>query len=395
MFEDLTVIDAASYVAGPAAATVMADYGANVIKLEPPTGDGYRGLAARYRTDYNWLLTSRNKRSLALDITSDEGQKLLHRLIEKADVLIVNFNLQQLSKYQLEYDTLKAINPRLVLAQLTGYGNRGPEANRRAFDVAAWWARTGVMDMMKPFGGPPTSGVGGVGDHASAMSMFGAIMMALYRREKTGAGSFVTSSLAANGVWSMGMPLQGAIAGYDVSEMLEAKGPRSPFTLSYQTRDGRYVMLVGANPVREWPLICRALGRTEWLDEPRYADIKGIMAHRDDLRVAFAEAFARLNLDQVVTALDQEDATYSVVEKLKDVITDAQLIENEIIVPTGDSDPDYQWTINSPIGVEGVAKVPIKRAPSIGQHSIEILQEAGFDSAEIDAMQQSGVIRQD
>jgi crotonobetainyl-CoA:carnitine CoA-transferase CaiB-like acyl-CoA transferase len=179
MFEDLTVIDAASYVAGPAAATVMADYGANVIKLEPPQGDGYRGLAARYRTDYNWLLTSRNKRSLALDITSDEGQKMLHRLIEKADVLIVNFNLRQLAKFQLEYDTLKAINPRLVLAQLTGYGNRGPEAGRRAFDVAAWWARTGVMDMMKPFGGPPTNGVGGVGDHASAMSMFGAIMMAL------------------------------------------------------------------------------------------------------------------------------------------------------------------------------------------------------------------------
>jgi crotonobetainyl-CoA:carnitine CoA-transferase CaiB-like acyl-CoA transferase len=369
MFEDLTVIDAASYVAGPAAATVMADYGANVIKLEPLTGDGYRGLAARYRTDYNWLLTSRNKRSLALDITSDDGQKMLHRLIEKADVLIVNFNLRQLAKFQLEYDTLKAINPRLVLAQLTGYGNRGPEADRRAFDVAAWWARTGVMDMMKPFGGPPTNGVGGVGDHASAMSMFGAIMMALYRREKTGEGSFVSSSLAANGVWSMGMPLQGAIAGY--------------------------VMLVGANPMREWPLICRALGKKDWLTDPRYADIKGIMEHRDELRGAFAEAFIQLNLQQAVVALDEADATYSVVEKLKDVITDAQLIENEIIVPTGDPDPDYQWTINSPIGVEGLAKVPIKRAPAIGEHSAEILQEAGFEAAEIEAMLQSGVIRQD
>jgi crotonobetainyl-CoA:carnitine CoA-transferase CaiB-like acyl-CoA transferase len=395
MFEDITVIDAASYVAGPAAATVLADFGANVIKLEPPHGDGYRGLAARYRTDYNWLLTSRNKRSLALDITSEEGQQLLHRLVERCDVLIVNFNRRQLVKYQLEYDTLKAINPRLIVAQLTGYGNRGPDANRRAFDVAAWWARTGIMDMMKPFGGAPTNGVGGVGDHASAMSMFGAIMMALYRREKTGEGSFVSSSLAANGVWSMGMPLQGAIAGYDVSAVLEEKGPLSPFTMSFRTRDGRYVMLVGANPKREWPLICKALGKADWLDDPRFEDMKGVMKNRAELRVAFAEAFAKLNLNEAIAALEEVDATYSVVEKLKDVITDAQLIENEIIVPTGDEDPDYQWTINSPIEVEGLSKVAIKRAPNIGQHSTEILKEAGFDEVEIDGLVQSGVIRRD
>tara|TARA_R110002073_G_scaffold1940_4_gene13577 strand:- start:549 stop:1736 length:1188 start_codon:yes stop_codon:yes gene_type:complete len=395
MFEDITVIDAASYVAGPAAATVLADFGAKVTKLEPPQGDGYRGLAARYRTDYNWLLTSRNKRSLALDITTAEGQHTLHRLIESCDVLIVNFNPRQLAKYQLEYETLKAINPRLILAQLTGYGNRGPDANRRAFDVAAWWARTGIMDMMKPFGGAPTNGVGGVGDHASAMSMFGAIMMALYRREKTGEGSFVSSSLAANGAWSMGMPLQGAIAGYDVAALLDQKGPQSPFTMSYKTRDGRYVMLVGANPKREWPLVCKALGLADWVVDSRFADMKGVMKNRVEFRDAFAAAFLKLNLKEAIAALDEVDATYSVVERLADVITDAQLIENEVIIPTGDDDPDYQWTINSPISVEGMAKVPIKRAPGIGEHSSEVLSEAGFNPAEIDALAQSGVIRRE
>ncbi len=224
MFEDITVIDAASYVAGPAAATVMADYGANVIKLEPPKGDAYRGLAARYRTNYNWLLTSRHKRSLALDIRQTEGQELLHQMLKTADVLVVNFNVTQLEKYQLEYEKLKQINPRLILAQITGYGNRGPEADRRAFDVAAWWARTGIMDMMKTPGELPPLGAGGVGDHATAMTLFGAIMMALYRREKTGHGSFVSTSLAANGVWSMGMHVQGMIAGYDPTDLLKEKG---------------------------------------------------------------------------------------------------------------------------------------------------------------------------
>lgn len=395
MFDDLTVIDVASYVAGPAAATVMADFGARVIKVEPPQGDGYRMLAGRYRSNYNWLLTSRNKRSLALDIAQENGQQVLHKLIETADVLVVNFSLKQLAKYQLDYDTLKAINPRLILAQLTGYGNRGPEADRRAFDVAAWWARTGIMDMMKPPGGAPTNGVGGVGDHASAMSMFGAIMMALYRREKTGEGSFVTSSLAANGAWSMGMPLQGAIAGYDLGEILEEKGYRSPFSYSYKTRDNRYIMLVGANPKREWPLICEALNKQSWLDEPRFADMKGVMKHRDELREAIADTFAQLTLSQAIACLDGVDATYSVVERLKDVISDAQLIENEVIIPTFDQDPDYQWTINSPINVEGEQKVPVQRAPELGQHSAEILAEAGFNAEEIAALQQSGVIRQE
>ena len=394
MFDDLTVIDAASYVAGPAAATVMADFGARVIKIEPPNGDGYRGLAGRYRTNYNWLLTSRNKRSLALDITSEAGQQTLHKLIETADVLVVNFSLNQLTKYRLDFATLQAINPRIILAQLTGYGNRGPEADRRAFDVAAWWARTGIMDMMKPKGGPPTNGVGGVGDHASAMSVFGGIMMALYRREKTGEGSFVTSSLAGNGAWSMGMPLQGAIAGYDLAEILEEKGYRSPFTLAYRTRDMRYIMLVGANPAREWPLICRALNKS-WLDDPRFEDMKGVMRHRDELRESIAEIFAQLTLNEAIARLDECDATYSVVEKLKDVITDAQLIENEVIIPTFDEDPDYQWTINSPIELVGERKVPVRRAPELGQHSTEILAEAGFTEAEISALVQAGVIRQE
>ncbi len=394
MLNDLKVIDVASYVAGPAAATVMGDYGADVIKIEPPDGDGYRRLASRYRTDYNWLLTSRNKRSLALDITEAEARKVLHKLIDEADVLLVNFNSSQLTRYNLRYEDLKVRNPRLIFAQITGYGTRGPEAERRAFDTAAWWARSGILDMMKPYQGAPTNGVGGVGDHASAMTLFGAIMLALYRREKTGKGSYVATSLAANGAWSNSMHLQGAIAGYDLAALLDEKGYRSPFFNPYMTRDNRYIVLVGPSPQREWPLICKALSRTAWIDDPRFTDIAAIMKQRDMVGQMFAEEFAKYTLVELVKKLDEADVTYSVVEKINDVLHDAQLIENDIIVKTDSANPDFQWTVNSPLEVDGVKKRKVQEAPDVGQHSREVLYEAGFSEAEVTKLIDLGFVRE-
>lgn len=390
----LKVIDAASYVAGPAATTVMADFGADVIKIEPPTGDSYRSLAARYRTDYNWQLTSRNKRALALDLKQAEGREVMHRLIDQADVLVVNFNAEQLALYELEYEFLKQRNPRLIFAQITGYGTRGPDRSKRAFDLAAWWARTGIMDMMKPLGGAPVNGVGGVGDHASAMSLFGVIMLALYDRERTGIGACVSTSLVANGAWSNGMHLQGVIAGYDLATILDQHGYRSPFVSSYNTRDDRYIVLVGPAPQREWPRLCRALGHPEWLIEPRFADMAGVMSLRDEVKVMFAEAFAGAKLDELVVKLDKEQVTFSVVEKNSDVVVDAHLIENEIIIKTDSRHPDYQWTVASPINVAGRPKRVPTEAPAIGAHSREVLVELGYAETEINDLLQSGSIAQ-
>lgn len=389
----LRVIDAASYVAGPAASTVMADFGADVIKIEPPEGDSYRRLAARHRTDYNWQLTSRGKRALALDLKQAEGQAVMHNLVKQADVLVVNFNARQLAEYQLQYELLRQLNPRLIFAQITGYGSRGPDRNKRAFDLAAWWARTGIMDMMKPLGGAPVNGVGGVGDHASAMSLYGVTMMALYDRERTGQGASVSTSLVANGAWSNGMQLQGVIAGFDLGLMLEAQGYRNPFVLSYATRDLGYIVLVGPAPAREWPRLCRALGHPEWLADARFVDMQAIMQRRDEVRALFAAAFARVTLDAMVAALEAEDVTFSVLEKNRDVVRDAHLIENEVIVKTDSEHPDYQWTVASPIQVAGQHKRVPTEAPAIGAHSRQIMAELGYAEAEIERLVAAGIIK--
>lgn len=392
MLEGLKVIDAASFLAAPGAATIMGDYGADVIKVESPRGDTYRLLHGRYHHDYNWHLTSRNKRDIAVDLTKEAGRAILHKLIDEADVLLINFREDQVKKYHLEYDDLKKRNPGLIYAQLTGFGNVGPDRHRRGYDVTGWWARTGIMDLMKPHRGAPTFPVGGVGDHASAMTLFSAIMMGLYQREKTGEGKYVSTSLVANGCWSNGMHLQGAIAGYDLGSILDEKGYRSPFSMIYKTRDERYIVLVLTNPAKEWPEVAKALGHPEWVDDERFPDIRGIMKHRDEIKDMFAQVIGAKNLADVCLALDKEQLTYGVVEKISDVVNDAHLIENEIIIKTGSDNPDYQWTVANPIQIHGEPQKPPSDAPAIGEHTREILQESGYSEEAIDQLLSDKVI---
>ena len=219
-------------------------------------------------------------------------------------------------------------------------------------------------------------------------------MMGLYQREKTGEGTYVSTSLAANGIWSNGMPIQGAIAGFDIAAMLDETGFRNPFVISYKTRESRYIVLVGPNPQREWPRLCQAFGREDWLNDSRFSDMKKIMVLRDEVRQMIADEFSKRKLNDLVLVLSEADVTYSVVEKLADVIEDAQLIENDILVRTNSDNPDYQWTVSSPIEVGGIAKSPIVDAPEIGEHSREILEEAGFSAADIDKLLALGILEQ-
>ena len=390
--QGLRVIDAASFLAGPCAATIMSDYGADVIKIEPLSGDGHRRLSGTYPIDYTWQLTGRNKRSVALDFTREPGRGALLRLIDSADVVLFNLRADQLQRYDLSYETLRQRNPRLIYAQISGYGLEGDESARRAFDITGWFARTGILDVMHEKDVAPAPPAGGVGDHATAMTLFGAIMLALYRRQQTGEGAMVSTSLAVMGAWANGLQLAGVLAGLDTTTRRDEEGWSSPFSNIYGTGDGRYLMLALAAPKQEWPRLATALGHPEWAADPRFADMRTSMKNRHALRALIASGFAAMTIAEADAALKAHEILFSVVAKLAEVVDDAQLIANGLVVATDSREPGYDRTLATPFRLHDETQRTPTRAPELGAHSREVLAEAGFSDAEVDALIAQGSV---
>jgi crotonobetainyl-CoA:carnitine CoA-transferase CaiB-like acyl-CoA transferase len=390
--QGLRVIDAASFLAGPCAATIMSDYGADVIKIEPLTGDGHRRLSGTYPVDYTWQLTSRNKRSLALDFTRGPGRGVLLQLIESADVVLFNLRADQLQRYDLSYETLRRRNPRLIYAQISGYGLEGEESARRAFDITGWFARTGILDVMHDKDVAPAPPAGGVGDHATAMTLFGAIMLALYRREQTGEGAMVSTSLAVTGAWANGLSLAGVLAGNDTTLRRDEEGWTNPFSNIYATGDGRHLMLALAVPKQEWPRLAAALKHPEWAADPRFADMRSALKNRHALRALIASGLAAMTVDEADAALKAHDVTFSVVARIADVVDDPQLIANGLVVGTDASVPGYERTLATPFKLHDEAQRKPARAPTIGEHSRDVLEQMGLTGAQIDALIEQGIV---
>jgi crotonobetainyl-CoA:carnitine CoA-transferase CaiB-like acyl-CoA transferase len=248
IFTGLKVVDLASFIAGPGAAVILSDFGANVIKVEPPTGDpwrqGYRIPPQPSATDnYAWHLNNRNKRGIALDLKSPGARAILERLVKWADVLIVNTPHPARKRLGLEYEDVVQWNPRLIYADLTGYGEKGPDADLPGFDITAYWARSGLLSLTRDAGAPPTLPVAGSGDHATAVGLFSAIVMGLYRRERTGKGSYVTTSLLAEGVWAAGVMNAAALCDARFFPLHDRKNPPNAALNVYRTSDDKWFVL--------------------------------------------------------------------------------------------------------------------------------------------------------
>src|SRR5689334_5320662 len=261
----IRVIDCGTYVAGPAAATVMSDFGADVIKIERPGGGDLWRLfsklpgVARCDLDWCWVLTNRNKKSVALDLGRPEGHEALLRLVGKADVFVTNYQRALLEKFRLTWEDLAPANPRLVYAHLTGYGDSGEDAGAPAFDALAYWARSGLMMSVTGSDGTPAAPRPGMGDHPTAMSLFGAIMLGLYRRERTGQGARVTTSLMASGAWANACDIQAKLLDAQFPQRGAGGHPPNPLTAAYLSRDGKIFLLVLIDPEVEFPRLCRIL----------------------------------------------------------------------------------------------------------------------------------------
>ena len=385
-FAGLKVIDCASYIAAPAAAMLLSDFGADVIKIEPPQGDPHRELYQRVGAqgisrNFVWDLNSRNKRSLALDLKQPAGQAVLHRLVAQADVFITNLPLPVRGRLGISAAHLRPLNPRLVYASMTGYGETGPEAAKSAFDVTAYWARSGLMDLVRTdHSAPPTRPVAGMGDHPSATTLFAGITMALYRRERSGQGGEVRSSLMANGLWSNAVQVQAQLSGAHFPPRQGRHAAPNPLSNIYRCADGRWLSLVILNEARQWPPLLAALGLAALAEDPRYAGAEARAAHHVALISALDQAFLQQDLAHWQAALNAAGITFGVVATLADMAGDAQMQASGALRPC----PHHGGlTLASPLTLEGSPQRPPGPAPSLGQHSAELLREAGWPEAEI------------
>ena len=388
LFGDLLVIDCASFIAGPAAATVMSDFGARVIKIEPPgIGDAYRNLFRLRGTpddvDYFWAVDSRNKESLALDLRRPEAKAVLATLVKKADVFITNLPFPSRERLGLRAQDLRPLNPRLIYASLSPYGERGPERDRTGFDATVWWARSGLMDMVRPTAdAEPAISMPGMGDHPTAMAMYGAIVTALYKRQLTGEGSEVTTSLLANGLWANGCQVQAALCGYELMTR-PRRGERGALNEMYRAADDRHFIIASTNPARDWPLLARAMGHAEWLEDPLFATPEARFANGAILVARFDEMFGQEPFAHWARVLSAGDVTFGIVGSVYDHLADDQIDANGLLPQVEDS---WLRTVDSPFQIRGETKAPPRMAPGIGEHTRELLREFGCSPVEIEAL---------
>ncbi|WP_043341128.1 CaiB/BaiF CoA transferase family protein [Belnapia moabensis] len=392
LFAGLRVIDAASYIAGPSATTILGDFGASVIKLEPPGGDAYRALATapgqpQSGTDYPWMLDNRGKRGLTLDLKRAEAQAVLHRLIASADVFVTNAVPRLRGGLGIGPDTLAALNPRLIYAALTAYGETGPEADKTGFDATAYWARSGLMDLVRPdAGAPPARSVAGMGDHPAGLALYGAIVTALYRRERTGQGGFVHASLLDVGLWSNSFMVQAALDGARfVPRPPRDQAPNALVNL-YRAGCGRWFLLALLNEARQWPALLEALGQPAWGEDQRFASPPLRRTHAPALIAALDAAFATRSLTEWRPVLDAANLTFDAVATTDEAAAADQPRATGAIRRSSAG----RWTVDSPLHIAGEAKSPAMPPPGLGEDEAAILSEHGYTPAEIEALREAG-----
>ena len=395
IFSGLKVVDLASFIAGPSAAVILSDFGADVIKVEPPSGDtwrmGHKIPPQPQSSDaYPWHLANRNKRGISLDLKSPSAPLVLRRLVEWADVLIVNTPHPARKRLNLEYDDVAKWNPKLIYADLTGFGEQGPDANLPGFDITAYWARSGLLSMTRDAGAPPTWPVAGSGDNATAVGLYSAIVTALYRRERTGTGSYVTTSLLAQGVWSASVSIQAALCGASFYGLHDRLHPANAALNVYRTSDDTWFVLI-VTPDK-LAAVANAIGRTDLLTDPRFSDPVKLMQNMPQLAEILDQVFRGQPMTYWYQVFNGVHVTFGAVRGPREVIEDPQLRLNDIVVPLDGAGGKLDTTISSPIQVHGISKVPARRAPALGEHNEEVLEQLGFSASEIAAFHSSGAV---
>lgn len=401
LLSGIRVIELGLWVAGPAAAGILADWGAEVIKIEMPSGDPMRRLfgalsGSREERCPPFDLYNRGKRSLALDINTAEGLAVVRQLVSTADVFLTNMRPQFLERVGLDADTLLAAQPSLVYASLTAYGLEGPDRDAPGYDMAAFSGRSGITDRATSPGASPPVLPGGIGDNVSALSLVAGIAGALFHRQRTGQGQRVSTSLLRTGIYGIGMDVSTRIGLGRIAPPQPRTRPQNPLMNLYRAADDRWFWLVGAESERHWPGIASAAGLQALIDDPRFATPRDRRRNGTELVALLDEAFAQRNRDQWARIFTDQDVWWAPVQSVDELVSDPQAIASGAFVKVPSRDAasvvDGFNGVATPVDFSATPAGPAGPPPAIGEDADALLESLGIDAAARDRLRQVGVL---
>ena len=394
--EGIKVVEMGVWVAGPSCAAILCDWGAEVVKIEPPNGDPFRGLfasalGAAVPVNPPFEIDNRGKKSICLNLENAEGLGIAKRLLDEADVFVSNMRPRVLDQFGIGYDDVRKTNPRIVYAQLTGQGPDSSESNRASYDIGGFWSRAGVGASLTPPNSPIPQQRGGMGDHMTGLAGAAAISAALFRRERTGEGQRVGASLVRTGVYMMGWD-------YALEMRLGAKTipydryhAPNPIINCFQTKDERWLWLLLLQGDRHWPDLCRAVGREDMLTDERWDNI---VKRRDNAQSVVEELdkeFPTRTLEEWGPALDAHNVWWAPVNTISQAREDPVVQESGAFTAVESADGTIP-IVNSPVDFYGTPHAPQGPSPELGQHTEEVLLALGFDWDKIIALKETGAI---
>lgn len=392
--EGVRVVEVASYVAVPAAGALLADLGADVVKVEiPPKGEIYRRSRpkyAGYQTEFPenppFHMDNRGKRSITLDLGRQEALDALYRIVDGAEIFLTNLLPRRRRKYGLDHETLLRRHPRLIVAAINGYGLGGAEADRPAFDYAAYWARTGMMDLMRDVGVDPSLQRPGVGDHAAAANLVCGILAAMRLRDADGQGRYVESSLMATGLHILGNDLATALVTREPARQHDRKAPPNPLWNSYPVAGGRWLLLVMIEADRYWESFCRAIGRADLLEDARFNEFLARTAHSSALVAELEATFAERTLEEWEPILDAAGLIWAPVRRVEEAILDPQARAMDYFYEIEHPEAGRFETVAPPFRIEGTPLGARRAGPPLDADARAILEEAGLSPEEIERL---------